>query len=65
MYEIVDLICADIHPIQNLRILKKVAAQGMNKEEWAHDAIHRGFIGIILLIFLISFGKFNCWPLLS
>lgn len=39
MYTIVDIICSDIHPVQNLRVLKSVD----NREKWAYDVICRGF----------------------
>jgi len=35
------LIAADIQPVQNLRVLKKVGAE--NKMEWGHWAIENGF----------------------
>lgn len=39
--DIVGLVCCDIHPIQNLRVLKKVGEEA--KLEWAQHWIIRGF----------------------
>ncbi len=42
--QIVEMVNADIHPVQNLRILKKVGDEG--KAAWAKHFIEVGFEGI-------------------
>lgn len=44
--DIAHIITADVHPIQNLRVLNAVEAIGGNRKAWAQDVIIRGFTAI-------------------
>jgi maleylacetoacetate isomerase len=52
------LIACDVHPVQNLRVLKYVGEE--KKSEWAKHFISLGFDGdFIILIFLLKFNWFT------
>ncbi len=48
-----QVIACDIHPVQNLRVLKALAARGQTPDQtqsWAHDVIDSGFDALDALI---------------
>jgi len=53
--QIVETICGDIHPIQNLRVLKKIDSEKMT--EWCQYWISTGFEGLEKILTSVS-GKY-------
>jgi maleylpyruvate isomerase len=45
-----QVIACDIHPIQNLKILKRVAEHGIDQSDWARRVIAEGFDALETLI---------------
>lgn len=55
--EIISLICCDVHPVQNLRVAKRIAELGGNKEAWILEWIERGF-NVLEKMLATTAGKF-------
>lgn len=54
--KIVNLIAADIQPIQTLRVLNRIGEEGEEKVEWAQHWINFGFRGkYFVLVFFYCF----------